>query len=112
MKTIFISLLVIAALLSGCYGPAQTTGNTAPVSTSTVEISNFAFNPATITVSKGATVTWTQKDDAPHTVTGTGFDSGTLAKGQTFSHTFNDAGTFDYGCSIHSGMRGKVIVAG
>jgi len=75
-----------------------------------VEIIGFAFVPATITISRGTTVQWTQKDSVTHTVTGTGFDSGGLSQGKTFSHTFNDAGTFDYGCSIHTSMTGKIIV--
>jgi plastocyanin len=78
-----------------------------------VEIKGFAFNPATITISKGTTVVWTQKDITSHTVTiasGAGFDSGTLNQGQTFSYTFNGIGTFNYGCSIHTNMSGKVIV--
>jgi plastocyanin len=78
-----------------------------------VEISGFAFNPATITILKGTTVVWTQNDRVSHSVTiasGTGFDSGLLGQGQTFSYTFNEAGTFNYGCSIHPSMSGKIIV--
>lgn len=75
-----------------------------------VEIKGFAFNPATITIPKGTTVTWAQKDSAIHTVTADSFDSGRLGQGQTFSFTFNQAGTFEYRCTIHPSMRGKVIV--
>jgi plastocyanin len=78
-----------------------------------VEIKNFAYKPATITVSKGTTIVWTQRDSTSHTVTiayGAGFDSGTLSPGQTFNYTFNEIGTFNYGCSIHTNMSGKVIV--
>ena len=77
-----------------------------------VEITGFTFVPATITISKGTTVIWTQGDSVTHTVTGTDFDSGGLSQGQTFSHTFNDEGTFNYGCTIHPTMTGKVIVTG
>ena len=89
---------------------AQPTSTQAAVA---VEISGFAYNPATITIPKGTTVVWTQKDGVSHSVTiasGSGFDSGLLSQGQTFSYTFNEAGTFDYGCSIHPGMSGKIIV--
>ncbi len=75
-----------------------------------VEITGFAFVPATVTISKGTTVIWTQKDSAPHTVKGTDFVSGTLSQGQTFSHTFNETGTFNYVCSIHTTMTGTIIV--
>jgi len=81
----------------------------APVS---VSIQNFAFSPATITVPVGTTVTWTNKDSVAHTVTsrnGT-FDSGTLHQGDTFQFTFNSPGTYDYYCTIHPSMTGRVIV--
>jgi plastocyanin len=77
-----------------------------------VDISGFAFVPSTLTVSVGTTVTWTNKDSVSHTVTSNDnlFDSGTLAKGATFEHTFNQKGTFGYHCSIHPSMTAKVIV--
>lgn len=78
-----------------------------------VEIKGFAYNPATITVSKGTTVTWMQQDSAVHTVTsvsGNILDSKNLAKGQTFSYTFGEVGTFKYFCSNHPSMKGEVIV--
>jgi plastocyanin len=128
-KLLITVLVVIAVLLSGCTydskekpqaqatsTPTVTGTETAPPevtnaqNTASVEIKGFAFNPASITVKKGTTVTWKQQDSAPHTITGTGFESGNLAKGQAFSHTFNDAGTFDYHCSLHPSMKGKVIV--
>ena len=78
-----------------------------------VEIKGFAYNPATITVSSGTTVTWTQQDSAVHTVTsvsGNILDSKNLVKGQTFSYTFDETGTFKYFCSNHPSMKGEVIV--
>ena len=77
-----------------------------------VNISGFAFVPQTLTVSVGTTVTWTNNDSASHTVTSNDnlFESGTLAKGATFSHTFEQKGTFNYHCSIHPSMTGKIIV--
>ncbi len=112
-KIWIVGLLMAVVLISGCYGTQKTTTPTAEPRAATVnsvEIKGFAFNPATITVAKGTTVTWTNKDSAAHTVTGSGFDSGSLSKGQTFSYTFNEAGTFDYICTIHPSMKGKVIV--
>lgn len=77
-----------------------------------IAIRNFAFVPATITIKKGETVTWTNEDSVGHTATaldGT-FDSGILQQGKSFSFTFTKAGTFDYKCTPHPNMRGKVVV--
>ncbi len=77
------------------------------------------FVPETLTVSKGTTVSWTNGDSTLHTVTsgspeagnsGTEFDSSYLAAGKTFQHQFNTAGTFDYYCTLHPYMKGKVVV--
>ena len=72
----------------------------------------MVFNPATITVTAGTTIKWTNKDSAPHTVTGdTGlFESGSLSEGSTFSFKFNTAGTFLYHCALHMGMKACVVV--
>ena len=75
-----------------------------------VSIAGFAFNPQTITVKAGDTVTWTNNDSATHTATGAGFDTGQLGGGASGSVTFSTAGTFAYHCSIHSSMTGTVIV--
>jgi plastocyanin len=79
------------------------------------------FDPDPINVSTGATVTWTNDDTTLHTVTsgspegggasGSEFDSSYLAAGKTFQHTFASAGTFDYYCTLHPFMVGKVIVS-
>jgi len=82
--------------------------------TDKVSIDNFAFNPASITVKKGTTVTWTNMDTAAHTVTETdsqdGPKSDNLAKGASYTFTFNTAGTFKYHCAIHPSMTGTVTV--
>jgi plastocyanin len=75
-----------------------------------VIIKDFVFLPAEIIISKGETVTWINQDSAPHTATGSGFDSGYMGMGATFKFTFNEAGTFDYICTYHPYMKGKVIV--
>ncbi len=77
-----------------------------------VTIVDFSFDPAVITVPAGSTVTWTNTGVAPHTVTGAFGDSGTLASGQIFRHTFTEAGTFDYACQFHPQMTGQVVVEG
>ena len=78
----------------------------------TVSIVDFAFDPASVEVPVGATVTWTNTGAAPHTATASDgtFDSGQLAPGATFSHTFTATGTFPYVCQIHPQMTGTVTV--
>jgi plastocyanin len=92
----------------------NSSNSSAPVATNTVTIQNFAFSPASITVKKGTSVTWTNKDSTTHTVTETdsqtGPDSGDLASGKSYSFTFNTVGTFQYHCSIHTDMTGTVTV--
>ena len=84
----------------------------APVGTPAVSIAGFAFAPATITVTAGTTVTWTNDDSASHTVTADdgAFTSDTLASGAAFSQAFASPGTFAYHCAIHPSMKGTVIV--
>jgi plastocyanin len=77
-----------------------------------VQIRNFAFVPAVVTVAPGTTVTWTNADDDPHTVvtTGKAFRSSALDTGDKFSFTFNSPGAFQYFCSLHPHMVGKIVV--
>lgn len=114
MKTkLFIVFLILAVLISGCTGQkTETKPDTMTEKPNSVLIKGFAFDPATITVVKGTTVTWMNMDSAPHNVVATGnaFSSETLKNGQSYEHTFNDIGTFEYKCGIHPSMSGKVIV--
>jgi plastocyanin len=81
-----------------------------------VVIKNYAFSPASLTVSVGDTVTWTNEDTAPHTVTVSSgpvtFASPTLQQGQTFSYTFSKTGTYSYYCAVHPDMKASVTVQG
>lgn len=79
-----------------------------------VTIANFAFDPATVTVNVGDSVTWTNQDSTAHTATAGGgsFDTGSIGAGQTATVTFDTAGTFAYVCSIHPQMAGTVVVQG
>ena len=90
---------------------ANPTGS-AQVAKNYIEISNFNFSPATLTVKVGDTVTWTNKDSMSHSATADdkSFDTGVLTKGQSGKVTFSKAGTYTYYCSIHSSMRGTIIV--
>ena len=77
-----------------------------------VNIDNFSFGPDTLTVPVGATVTWKNRDDIPHTVVSTDgvFKSKVRDTDETFYYTFSKAGAYPYFCSIHPKMVGKVIV--
>jgi plastocyanin len=80
-----------------------------------VTIVDFAFNPSSITVPAGTRVTWTNTGQRPHTTSARGgqWDSGTLMNGQSFSFTFQQAGTYAYQCNIHPAqMQGTVVVQG
>jgi plastocyanin len=74
--------------------------------------SDFMFAPASMTVTAGSTVTWTNKDDEPHTVVSdTGlFRSGALDTNESFSFRFDKPGTYRYACSIHPRMVGTIVV--
>jgi plastocyanin len=75
-------------------------------------ISDFKFTPGSITVHVGDTVTWTNNGPTDHTATANdgSFNTGTLKKGQSASHTFTKTGTFAYICSIHPFMKGTIVV--
>jgi plastocyanin len=77
-----------------------------------VKIDNFTFGPSALTVAVGATVTWTNHDDIPHTVVSTdgAFKSKALDTDDKFSFTFTKAGSYSYFCSIHPKMTGKIVV--
>lgn len=77
-----------------------------------VVIANFSFEPATLTVKAGTTVTWVNQDDEPHTATATDkrFNSKTLDNGDRFSQEFNAPGVYNYYCALHPKMTGKIIV--
>lgn len=77
-----------------------------------ITIANLAFDPAEVEVTAGATVTWANEDQLPHTATSLdgAFDTGTLDEGQTGSAQFDQPGRFEYQCAIHPGMTGTVVV--
>ncbi len=79
-------------------------------STKSVAIKGFAFDPVDITVKQGDTVVWTNEDPAPHTVKFDFTVSQMLNKGDTFTYTFKEKGTFEYVCGIHPFMKAKVTV--
>jgi plastocyanin len=91
-------------------GPAPASG--APAHTDLVQITNFAFAPAVITVVAGATVTWTNEDTTQHDVFAppVGLRSPVLNQNDSYTHSFSSPGTYRYICSIHPFMQGTVVV--
>lgn len=121
ITTLFLAVLVIVTLVgaTGCQyqSASPTTNNTSTAGTQqtgsqTVAISNFSFVPSQITITKGATITWTNNDSAPHQIVAddNSFQSGALSQGQSFQQTFDQEGTYSYHCAIHPSMKGTVIV--
>lgn len=102
--------------MMGGYGNGQNQQNPAnatPVTGDTVAVQNFAFQPANLHVKVGTTVTWTNNDTAPHTVTfrdNSLKSSGILRQGDTYRYTFTTAGTFAYYCDLHRYMTAQVTV--
>jgi plastocyanin len=115
---IVVTVVAVAACSNSGASAAPTTATSqAPAASAAgataVAIKDFAFSPATATAAAGSKVTWTNSDTTAHTVTfdDGSADSGNLAPGSTFDHTFATAGTFAYHCTIHSQMKGTVTVS-
>ena len=115
-RCVFILILKTALVITlGTTGTSQqcfTVNAQQKQETAEVKIDNFSFAPGTLTVPVGTTVTWTNRDDIPHTVVSTdgAFKSKVLDTDEKFSFTFSKAGSYPYFCSIHPKMTGKVVV--
>lgn len=126
--TRLLALIIAVVALGACSGgdnaqssPGVTVGD-GPVRVATggggiedpgpadITIVNFRFEDAEFTTSAGTEITWVSDGAAPHTVTGEGFDSGTIRRGRGFKHTFDEPGEYAYWCKNHPGMEGVVIV--
>ena len=94
--------------------PATAAASADVSDTATVSISQMRFNAPTVTIKAGGSVTWTNNEGAPHTVTADdgSFGSSRLGAGDTFSHTFNEPGRYTYYCQVHPMMRATVVVEG
>jgi plastocyanin len=112
-------LLVVSCLAAGCSSsPAPSAATTAPASGgggNSVTIKNFAFDPSTLTMKAGTTVTWVNNDGASHALASDAgspeaFSSSSLSTGASFTFTFTRPGTYNYHCSIHPSMTGTIIV--
>jgi plastocyanin len=122
MKTKYLIILLSVLFLAAC-GPTNASPTPAaalpPVQSTSVQsgdveisIANFAFDPATITIPAGTTITWTNNDSASHNVTADdgSWGSDSLATGATFSFTFDKVGTYAYHCGVHPSMKATITV--
>jgi plastocyanin len=118
---ISLGLVIILASVHSQHRPvlAQTSASVSIVKGSSSPSIAKPYDPSPIRIKSGTSVTWTNNDSTLHTVTsglpeqgavGTLFDSNVITPGKTFTHAFNNAGTFDYSCTLHPTMRGQVIV--
>jgi len=106
MRNILVAaVLQVALVATAAIAPARA----ADVA---VKIDNFTFNPATVTVKAGTTVTWTNDDDIPHTVAASNksFKSKTMDTEDKYSFTFTTPGTYEYFCSLHPHMKATIVV--
>jgi plastocyanin len=115
VKRILPIVLAAAALgMTACGGsddePAAAS-SPAKVGTAAVQIGDNTFTPATVEVKVGETVTFENGGAIAHTVTGDGFDSGSMAPGDTFTFTAEKAGSVSYVCTFHPGMAGTIEVS-
>jgi plastocyanin len=114
MKTLLLLLVAVVTLgLAAACSEGEDLSAATPVTGVTeVVVKNMKFTPSVIEVPAGTTVTWRFEDgDTPHDVKGDGFKSEMMRSG-TFTHTFDEPGTHDYRCTLHSQMTGRVIVTG
>jgi len=109
---VWMALGIAAAVVLVSSPRTVAAGGQAQSSIAEVKIDNFSFGPATLTVAAGTAVTWTNRDDIPHTVVSDdkAFKSKVLDTDEKFSFTFTKPGTYGYFCSIHPKMTGKVVV--
>lgn len=98
---------------SGSAGSGANANSNEVSGTKEVLIRNFVFSPRTLTIKAGDSVKWTNQDSAKHTITsdsGNELDSSLFGKGESFTHTFDKAGTYTYHCTPHPNMKGTIIV--
>ena len=106
--------LLLACLLAGCASGGAASGPTEPANTSTVNLPpSYRFDPVSIQVSAGTTVTWTNNDNFTHSVLVVGGDEvHNMKPGEKTTITFDKPGTYDYVCTYHTqNMKGRVVVS-
>lgn len=114
-KTILIIIVIVVIVIIGAIyiNQSEQPINNEEVGGSEVldvTVQNFAFSPAILTIKVGSTVTWTNNDSAPHTIKFDDIVSNTLKLKDAFQRSFMAPGIYNYFCSIHPSMKGKIIV--
>jgi len=109
-----VAPIVAAAALTVAVGGFEAVRAEQTNARSQVTVDNFSFAPATTSVPIGTTITWTNRDDVPHTIVSTEqkFRSPVLDTDEQFSHRFDVPGTCNYFCSMHPTMTGRIVVGG
>lgn len=116
---IIVGVVLVAIVIGGLFffmqkqpanQPSTTQQPQTKAEANKITIQNFAFNPETLTVKQETKVTWTNQDAATHKIKSDTFNSPDLNQGDKFEFTFNKKGSFDYSCSIHPSMAGKIVV--
>ncbi|MFJ8335978.1 cupredoxin domain-containing protein [Streptomyces sp. NPDC094437] len=114
MAGIACLLLALTACSNSGSASSSSSASASPSGANRIEIKNFAFHPAKLTVGPGTVITVTNNDSATHTVTATGkktFDTGDIGAGRTKTFTApKTAGTYSYICTIHQYMKGTLTV--
>jgi plastocyanin len=104
------AILFAASALLSVSGLENQTQPSVGDTTSTVLLRGFAFNPSNLTVERGTTVIWLNGDYLTYKIKSNDFESGNLTRGDTFSHTFNETGNYDYSEATRPFMKGRVTV--
>jgi plastocyanin len=109
---IFAATLFSLPLASRPLLPGPVAAPEAKPNATAITIDNFSFVPTQLEIAAGTQVTWINKDDVPHTVVSIDhkFKSRALDTDESFSFTFQDPGTYEYFCSVHPKMTGKIVV--
>ncbi len=111
-KAILLTALVVLNFCVAAFGTGMAKG-TGVSAKNKIEIKDFMFNPPTITVKSGETITWINRDEEPHTIVSVEKKfqkSSALDTDQQFTITAGEPGTYEYFCSVHPKMTGKIVV--
>jgi plastocyanin len=106
------AVILSLMLAAGAFRPRSASAAGVPPSRNVVAIDNFSFAPTDLTILTGTEITWINEDDVPHTIVSVDhkFKSRALDTGEKFSYMFQTPGTYEYFCSVHPKMIGKIIV--
>ena len=111
VRVVAIILAVLVGILAVGWVVAErlTEPGDPVIGVSEISVQDNSFSPDSVEVAPGTAITWTWEGDAKHNIHGDGFEAPTQVTG-TYAHTFDDPGTYDYECTLHFGMKGRIIV--